>query len=68
MTREQEATILDAWQTGGGGKKQFRSEDYLEFYDTVIRRTKHLRRLHVFEVLDVVVNAEHLAQESRRTA
>ena len=68
MTREQEAAIVVAWQYWRL-EKRLTSEDYLDFYETVVLRTKPLRRLHVFEVLDVVVNTEHVAETvSRRSA
>ena len=68
MTREQETAIVDAW-LAWSTHKRLSSEDYLDFYDTVVRRTKALRRLHVFEVLDVVMSTEYSgAHEARRSA
>src|SRR5262245_24748037 len=68
VTREQEAAIVDAWLTWST-QKRLTSEDYLDFYETVVRRTKALRRLHVFEVLDVVMSTEYTGTtEARRSA
>ena len=58
MTREQETAIVEAWHSWAA-KKTLSTEDYLDFYDTVVRRTKALRRLHVFEVLDIVMSTEY---------
>ncbi len=72
MTREQETAIAEAWHAwihSGTTKRTMSTEDYLDFYHTVIRRTKALRRLHVFEVLDIVVTTEYPApHEARRSA
>ena len=68
MTREQEVAIVEAWQSWAT-KRVLSSENYLDFYGAIVRRSKSLRRLHVFEVLDVVMNTEYAGpHESRRSA
>jgi hypothetical protein len=66
MTREEESAVIAAWRAFTAGRPVDR-RTHLEFVDTRIRTQARFRRLSVFEVLDVIVNAEP-APENRASA
>jgi hypothetical protein len=57
MSRDEEIAVIAAWRAFTAGRVVER-RTYLEFIDVRIRAQPGLRRLSVFEVLDVVVNAD----------
>jgi hypothetical protein len=63
MTREDRALLLRAWLSWSSGRP-IDNQTCLEFLDHVVRPDPRFAGIHVFEVLDLVVNAE----PERRTA
>ena len=61
MTRDDEAAIVSKWLAWRVGKR-VSNDLYLEFYETQVRTDKALKRIHVFDVLDLVVNADCYAE------
>jgi hypothetical protein len=56
MTRHDETALVHAWVAWRGGRT-IEDEAYLEFFDVEVRNNPRFQGVHVFEVLDVLVNA-----------
>ena len=56
MIREDETAIVRAWRVWQSGRA-INDAAYLEFYDAEVRGDPRFARIHVFEVLDAIVNA-----------
>jgi hypothetical protein len=56
MTRDDETALVHTWHAWRRGKV-VTDDVYLEFFDDVVRRSPRFARIHVFEVLDALVNA-----------
>ena len=56
MIREDETALVRAWRVWQSGRA-VNDAAYLEFYDVVVRSNPRFARIHVFEVLDALVNA-----------
>jgi hypothetical protein len=56
MTRHDENALVHAWFARRIGR-EVTDDAYIEFFDTVVRNNPRFRNAHVFEVLDVLVNA-----------
>ena len=56
MTRDDETALVHTWQVWRAGKV-VTDDVYLEFFDDVVRHSPRFGRIHVFEVLDALVNA-----------
>lgn len=57
MTRHDENALVHAWVAWRTGR-DVKDDSYIEFFDAQIRDNPRFRSTHVFEVLDVLVNAE----------
>ncbi len=57
MTKHDENALVHAWVAWRQGRN-IRDDAYIEFFDAEIRNNPRFRTTHVFEVLDVLVNAE----------
>jgi len=62
MTKHDENALVHAWVAWRSGR-DVKDESYIEFFDSEIRNNPRFRNTHVFEVLDVLVNA---AEPDRR--
>lgn len=62
MNRDEETALIRAWQAWSAGKV-VTDDVYLEFFDAEVHRNPRFARIHVFEVLDSLVNA---AEPDRR--
>ena len=56
MNRHDEIAVMHAWNAWLRGRV-IDDETYLEFFDEEVRGKPQYRGLHVFEVLDVLLNA-----------
>ena len=56
MNRDDETALVHAWHVWRVGKI-VTDDVYLEFFDDVVRQSPRFKRIHVFEVLDALVNA-----------
>ena len=56
MVREDETALVRAWRIWQVGRA-VDNDAYLEFYDAEVRTDPRFARIHVFEVLDALVNA-----------
>ena len=56
MNRQEEAALVHAWDVWRRGR-MVSDEEYLEFFDEEIRGNPRFKGMHVFEVLDVLLNA-----------
>jgi hypothetical protein len=56
MTRDDETALIHAWFVWKADKV-VTDDVYLEFFDAEVRRSPRFARIHVFEVLDSLVNA-----------
>jgi len=56
MTRHDEVTLVNAWVAWRTGRV-IEDGAYIEFFDEEIRDDPRFRGTHIFEVLDVLVNA-----------
>jgi hypothetical protein len=56
MTRDQETALIHAWHVWKAGRV-VTDDVYLEFFDDEVRRSPRFARIHVFEVLDALVNS-----------
>jgi hypothetical protein len=57
MTRHDENALVHAWVAWRKGR-DVEADSYIEFFDTQIRNNPRFASMHVFEVLDVIVNAQ----------
>jgi hypothetical protein len=57
MTRHDENALVHAWVAWRSGR-EVRDDSYIEFFDAQIRNNPRFASMHVFEVLDVLVNAQ----------
>jgi len=55
MNRHDEIAVMHAWNAWLQGR-MIEDETYLEFFDDQIRGKPEFQGLHVFEVLDVLLN------------
>jgi hypothetical protein len=65
MCRDDEVALVRAWQHWRVDKP-LSNDSYLEFVDKVVRRDKRYDRIHIFEILDALVNAPE--DDQRRSA
>jgi hypothetical protein len=65
MNRDDEIALVQAWHEWRAGKA-VNDDLYLEFYDREVRSNARFARIHVFEVLDALVNAPE--GDNRRSA
>lgn len=56
MTRHDEVALVNAWVAWRAGRV-IEDEAYIEFFDAQIRDDPRFSGTHIFEVLDVLVNA-----------
>ena len=56
MTRNDESALVRAW-FAWRVEREVRDDLYVEFFDEVVRNNPRFAGVHVFEVLDVLVNA-----------
>ena len=56
MLREDETALVQTW-FAWRSDRAINDEVYIEFYDAVVRDNPRFSRIHVFEVLDALVNA-----------
>jgi hypothetical protein len=64
MNRDDEIALVQAWHEWRVGKA-IDDDLYLEFFDRHVRTDARFARIHVFEVLDALVNAP---DDQRRSA
>lgn len=57
MSKDDRAALLRAWTSWSTGRAM-NNQTCLDFVDEVVRRDRRFSGIHVFEVLDLVVNAE----------
>jgi hypothetical protein len=57
MTRHDENALVHAWVAWRAGR-EVKDDSYIDFFDAQIRNNPRFASMHVFEVLDVLVNAE----------
>lgn len=57
MTRDDRTLLLRAWLSWSSGQA-VNNQTCLDFLDQVVRPDRRFAHVHVFEVLDLVVNAE----------
>ncbi len=57
MTRHDENALVHAWVAWRTGR-DVKDDSYIEFFDAQVRNNPRFARMHVFEVLDVLVNAQ----------
>ncbi len=57
MTREDRSALLRAWLAWSSGRVMS-NQTCMDFVDDVIRREPRFAAIHVFEILDLLVNAE----------
>jgi hypothetical protein len=63
MYRDDEAALVRAWQQWRG-RTEITDDVYMEFVDKVVRRDARFDRIHIFEILDALVNAPDADQAS----
>jgi hypothetical protein len=56
MTKRDESALVHAWFAWRTGR-EVKDGAYMEFFDAEIRNNPRFRSAHVFEILDVLVNA-----------
>ena len=57
MTREDRSALLTAWLAWRAGRVMS-NQTCMDFVDSVVRREPRFAAIHVFEILDLLVNAE----------
>lgn len=57
MTREDRSALLRAWLAWSSGRAMS-NQTCMDFVDEVVRRESRFATIHVFEILDLLVNAE----------
>jgi hypothetical protein len=57
MTKHDENALVRAW-VAWRTDRHVKDDSYIEFFDAQVRSNPRFASLHVFEVLDVLVNAE----------
>ena len=57
MTREDRSALLMAWLALRAGRVMS-NQTCMDFVDSVVRREPRFAAIHVFEILDLLVNAE----------
>ena len=62
MTRDDESTIVSRWQKWRVGKR-ISNDTYLEFFETKVQSDPAFAHIHVFDVLDLLVNADCYARD-----
>lgn len=65
MTRQDEIALVTAWLSWKAGRV-IEDNAYIEFFDDVIRNDPRFGKVHIFEALDVLVNA--VAPDQRESA
>jgi hypothetical protein len=56
MTRQDEIALVNAWLSWKAGRV-VEDDAYIEFFDEQVRNDPRFKGTHIFEVLDVLVNA-----------
>ena len=57
MTKHDENALVHAWVAWRTGR-DVKDDSYIEFFDAQVRNNPRFARMHVFEVLDALVNAQ----------
>lgn len=65
MTKDDESAIVSRWLSWRVGKR-VSNDAYLEFFETQVHSDPALARIHVFDVLDLLVNVDCYARNTAR--